>query len=223
MIRLPVAPALIVSEQQVATASAHSVLIQNGHASFLDEMSMRGDFPMRKHRQELSPDQADQINHLVASCLARSGFSVATPDQLEHLDQGIVGLTVTITAPGAGPVPPVYLTGKLLEMHHSLAPEEDTISCGGMVLDCRRRQVIINGTPLVLTPRELQLLTYLMRNPDTVLTRGQLLGSVWELSYAGDIRTVDTHVKCLRRKLGPYGRHIVTVRKVGYRFDSAVD
>lgn len=177
---------------------------------------------MRKHRQELSPDQVDQVYHLVASCLARSGFSIATPDQLDQLDDGIVGLTVNISAPGLGPVPPVYLTGKLLELHHSLTPEEDTLSCDGLVLDCRRRQVTLNGKSLTLTPRELQLLTFLMRNPDTVLTRGQLLGSVWELSYAGDIRTVDTHVKCLRRKLGSYSRHIATVRKVGYRFDSVV-
>lgn len=176
---------------------------------------------MRKHRQDLSPDQVDQVSHLVASCLARSGFSIATADQLEDLDEGIVGLTVNVTAPGLGTVPPIILTGKLMELHHSLTPEEDTITCGGLVLDCRRRQVFIDGEPLVLTPRELQLLTYLMRNPDTVLTRGQLLGSVWELSYAGDIRTVDTHVKCLRRKLGEYSKHIATVRKVGYRFDSA--
>ena len=72
------------------------------------------------------------------------------------------------------------------------------------------------------TPREFQLLSYLAHHPDSVIPRTQLLGSVWELSYGGDIRTVDTHVKCLRRKLGPYARHIATVRKIGYRFDSAI-
>ena len=44
---------------------------------------------------------------------------------------------------------------------------------------------------------------------------------MWELDFSGDSRTVDTHVKCLRQKLGPYGRHIVTIRKVGYRFEAA--
>lgn len=176
---------------------------------------------MRKQRRALSRDQVEQVTHLVATRLVHAGFNLSSPDQLKRLEDGVVGLTVTISAPGLGSLSPISLTGRLQELQHeAVASQEDTLICGGLALDCRRRLVTLDGELLALTPRELQLLIFLMRNPDTVLTRSQLLGSVWELSYDGDIRTVDTHVKCLRRKLGPYSRHIVTVRKVGYRFDS---
>lgn len=179
---------------------------------------------MRKQRRALSENQVEQVTHLVASRLVCAGFNLSAPDRLGQLEEGVLGLTVTISVPELGNLPPVFLTGRLQELYHDVAaPEEDILTCGGLSLDCRRRLVTLDGAPLVLTPRELRLLTFFMRNPDIVLTRGQLLGSVWELSYSGDIRTVDTHVKCLRRKLGPYSRRITTVRKVGYRFDSGED
>ena len=83
---------------------------------------------------------------------------------------------------------------------------EDTLCFGGLTLDCRRRLVFMDGEQMSFTPREFQLLSYLAHHPDSVIPRTQLLGSVWELSYGGDIRTVDTHVKCLRHKLGEFGR-----------------
>ena len=178
---------------------------------------------MKRCRQDLSPQQADQVRDLVALSLARSGFTLASPEQLDQLGDEMVGLTVNITVPGVGAIPTAVFTGRLQELHQALVVEEETLCCGGLVLDCRRRQAFIDGQLLALTPREFQLLSYLIHNPDTVLPRTQLLGSVWELSYGGDIRTVDTHIKCLRRKLGPYARHIATVRKVGYRFDSSPD
>lgn len=179
---------------------------------------------MRKQRRALSREQAEQVTNLVAARLAHAGFNLSSPDQLKRLEEGVVGLTVTISAPGLGNLSPLSLTGRLQELHHDVAASgEDILVCGGLSVDCRRRLVTLDGAPLALTPRELRLLVFLMRNPDTVLTRGQLLGNVWELGYGGDIRTVDTHVKCLRRKLGPYSRHIATVRKVGYRFDSKSD
>ena len=179
---------------------------------------------MRKQRRALSREQEEQVTRLIASRLAYAGFSLSSSDRLGRLEEGVVGLTVTVSAPGLGALSPLYLTGRLQELHHDVAaPDEDTLTCGGLAVDQRRRLATLDGQPLVLTPRELRLLIFLMRNPDTVLTRGQLLGNVWELNYGGDIRTVDTHVKCLRRKLGSYSRHIATVRKVGYRFDSGKD
>lgn len=176
---------------------------------------------MRKPRRTISQEQVEQVTHLIASRLAYAGFTLSTPEQLRSLEEELVGLTVTIHVPGMGSIPPLSFTGRLQELQHDIAAsEEDTLVCGGLMVDCRRRLATLDGETLVLTPRELQLLIFLMRNPDMVLTRGQLLGSVWELSYDGDIRTVDTHIKCLRRKLGSYGGHIATVRKVGYRFDS---
>lgn len=178
---------------------------------------------MKHPRHQIDPnDQIAQARYLIASCLSRSGFMLIQSDELSRLEKGQVGLTVNVTIPGMGEISPLAFSGSLVELHHAMAPEEDVITCGGLMLDCHCRKASIDGEPLVLTPRELQLLTYLMRNRDEVLTRSQLLGGVWELGYQGDSRTVDTHIKCLRRKLGNYGRCIVTVRKVGYRFDSFI-
>lgn len=177
---------------------------------------------MKRCRQDLSPQQADQVHDLVVSSLARAGFTLVTPEHLDHLGEDMLGITVNITAPGAGPVPAAVLTAKLHDLHQALGVGEDTLCFGGLTLDCRRRLVFMDGEQMSFTPREFQLLSYLAHHPDSVIPRTQLLGSVWELSYGGDIRTVDTHVKCLRRKLGPYARHIATVRKIGYRFDSAI-
>ncbi len=76
------------------------------------------------------------------------------------------------------------------------------------------------GERLRLTPKEFALLSYLVKNRNTVLTRDELLGEVWGYDYYGDARTLDTHIKKLRRQLGEYGRLITTVHGVGYRLDA---
>ena len=166
-----------------------------------------------KH-ENLPAEQLEQAHILIALCLA------PTDEDFASLEEGKVGLHVTITIPGMEDIPSLNFTGSLKELHQAITAEKSILRCDGLEVDCRRRRASLNGEPLVLTPRELQLLTYLLQNRNQVLTRGQLLGSVWELGYAGDSRTVDTHIKCLRRKLGEFGRHIVTVRKVGYRFET---
>ncbi len=77
----------------------------------------------------------------------------------------------------------------------------------------------VDGDTIVLTPKEFDLLYYLVKNKNIVLTRAQIISTVWDWDYAGDDRTVDTHIKCLRAKLKEYGEAIVTVRKVGYKFE----
>ncbi len=67
--------------------------------------------------------------------------------------------------------------------------------------------------------KEFDLLYYLLKNVNIALTRDQIICTVWEMDYSGDDRTVDTHIKCLRAKLGPYAKCIITVRKVGYKFE----
>lgn len=172
-----------------------------------------------KH-ENLPTEQLEQAHYLVAYCLAKAGLCLVSPDSLSQLEEGQVGLSVNIAIPGIEGIPTMSFVGDLKELHQSITAEKNVLRCDGLEVDCRRRRASLNGEPLLLTPRELQLLTYLLQNRNQVLTRGQLLGSVWELGYTGDSRTVDTHVKCLRRKLGEFGRHIVTVRKVGYRFET---
>lgn len=172
-----------------------------------------------KH-EKLPAEQLEQVHFLVAHCLAKAGLSMTAPDVLERLEDGQVGLKIDLTVPDMVNIPTLYFIGSLKELHQAVTADKTLLRCDGLEVDCRRRRATLNGEPLALTPRELQLLTHLLQNRNQVLTRGQLLGSVWELGYTGDSRTVDTHVKCLRRKLGEFGRHIVTVRKVGYRFET---
>jgi len=93
------------------------------------------------------------------------------------------------------------------------------IEISGITVKYRERLVLIDGEKAILTPKEFDLLYYLLQNKNIVLTRSQILSTVWDWDYFGDDRTVDTHIKCLRSKIGKYDKNIVTVRKVGYKFE----
>ena len=90
---------------------------------------------------------------------------------------------------------------------------------GGMIVDITARVVTINDNPVNLTPKEYDLLFYLVKNKDIALSREKLLTNVWGFDFYGDDRTVDTHIKTLRVNLGDYKDHVVTLRGVGYRFE----
>lgn len=93
----------------------------------------------------------------------------------------------------------------------------DILSCGGVELDVRRHTVTVNGEPAELTLKEFELLRILMKNRNAVLTRDNLLESIWGYDCAGETRTVDVHIKTLRQKLGSGSEIIKTVRGVGYK------
>ena len=90
---------------------------------------------------------------------------------------------------------------------------------GGLEIDIPGRNVYVDGKRVDLTPREYELLFYLINNEGIVVTREQLLSQVWGYDYFGDDRTVDTHIKMLRNNLGPYRDYIVTARGMGYKFE----
>jgi DNA-binding response OmpR family regulator len=93
------------------------------------------------------------------------------------------------------------------------------VELDGIEIKYRERLVLVDGKKSVLTPKEFDLLYYLIQNKNIVLTRNQILSTVWNWDYFGDDRTVDTHIKCLRSKIGKYGKNIVTIRKIGYKFE----
>jgi two-component system, OmpR family, alkaline phosphatase synthesis response regulator PhoP len=100
----------------------------------------------------------------------------------------------------------------------------ENVSLDGLRIDVGRHQVSVDGREVELKPREFDLLRFLASHPGQVFARNQLLASVWGLDYSGDSRTVDTHVKTLRERLGDapeQSRWIETVRGVGYRFREA--
>ena len=98
--------------------------------------------------------------------------------------------------------------------------ESNTVSFEGLTLDYSARIVTINGKRVDLSPKEYELLFYLAKNKNIALSRERLITEIWGYDYYGDDRTLDTHIKLLRKSLGEYQKFIVTVRGVGYRFDA---
>ncbi|MBQ9428001.1 MAG: response regulator transcription factor [Clostridia bacterium] len=98
------------------------------------------------------------------------------------------------------------------------APAADVYTCGGLCVNFTARRVHIDGREVALSPKEYDLLFYMIRNKDIALSREQLINKVWGYDFFGGDRTLDTHIKLLRKSLGAYSRFIVTLRGVGYRY-----
>ena len=106
---------------------------------------------------------------------------------------------------------------------HEAEPEQKnvvmTFANGGLVADITARIVYVDGQRVDMSPKEYDLFFYLIRNKNIALSRDKLLQDVWGYDFFGDDRTLDTHIKILRKSLGPYSDFIVTVRGIGYRFE----
>lgn len=98
--------------------------------------------------------------------------------------------------------------------------QHETVTFEGLSIDFTGRIVSIDGEPVDLSPKEYELLFYLVRNKGIALTREKLITEVWGYDFFGDDRTLDTHIKLLRNSLGDYRKFIVTLRGVGYRFET---
>ncbi len=95
----------------------------------------------------------------------------------------------------------------------------DKLVFDGLTVDLNGRSVSVNGERVNMTPKEYELLFFLVQNRNIALSRQQLLEAVWGFEFFGDDRTVDTHIKMLRNSLGEYRKYIVTLRGVGYKFE----
>ncbi len=95
----------------------------------------------------------------------------------------------------------------------------ETVRFEGLEINFTSRDVYIDGEKASLTPKEYDLLFYIVRNKNIALTRNRLLEEVWGYDFFGDDRTIDTHIKMLRNNLGPYRKFIVTLRGMGYKFE----
>src|SRR5699024_7545152 len=102
---------------------------------------------------------------------------------------------------------------------HKDKEENDIINIDGISIDLAARIVKVEGEVVNLTPKEYDLLTFLVENRGIALSREKIISTVWGYDYYGDDRTLDTHIKLLRKNLGPYSNKIVTLRGVGYRFE----
>ena len=96
---------------------------------------------------------------------------------------------------------------------------EDVLEVGGIRVDKSAHQVTVDGKPIDLSFKEFELLQYFIENTGIALSRENILNAVWNYDYFGDARTIDTHVKKLRSKLGEKGEYIRTIWGMGYKFD----
>lgn len=101
----------------------------------------------------------------------------------------------------------------------STVPQQATMKFGGLEINIAARTVTVDGVKVDLTPKEYDLLFYLVENKNIALSRDKLLSDIWGYDFFGDDRTIDTHIKNLRNNLGPYRDYIVTLRGVGYKFE----
>jgi len=108
-------------------------------------------------------------------------------------------------------------------MKRNSAPAEvssDRYKFEGLEIDMAGREVYVNGEKASMTPKEYDLLFFLVRNINLAMSRDKLLESVWGYDFFGDDRTVDTHIKMLRNSLGEYRKFIITLRGMGYKFEA---
>ena len=98
--------------------------------------------------------------------------------------------------------------------------ERDVFTLEGLTVDFKARIVYVDDSPINISPKEYELLFYMVRNRNIALSREKLICEVWGYDFFGGDRTLDTHIKLLRHSLGQYSKFIVTLRGVGYRFDA---
>ena len=106
----------------------------------------------------------------------------------------------------------------ILRRTNAINPEE-VLRAGAIEINKAAHQVLIDGKPVELSYKEFELLTYFVENQGIALSREKILNSVWNYDYFGDARTIDTHVKKLRSKLGERGDYIKTIWGMGYKFE----
>lgn len=105
-------------------------------------------------------------------------------------------------------------------LNRAKSQEKQIMDCGGIIIDVDGRTVNVDGKDIELSLREYELLKYLLDNENVALSREKILNNVWNYDYYGDSRTIDSHVKKIRHKLGKRGKYIKTIRGVGYKFET---
>lgn len=107
----------------------------------------------------------------------------------------------------------------LARKNNGVQSKTDVMNFNGLEINIAARTVSVDGERIELTPKEYDLLFYLIENRNIALSRDKLLSDIWGYDFFGDDRTIDTHIKNLRNALGPYRDYIVTLRGVGYKFE----
>ena len=112
------------------------------------------------------------------------------------------------------------VTAVLKRGRENASQTREIVQIGGITVDFTARMVLVDGENVDLSPKEYDLLFFMVKNRGIALSREKLITQVWGYDFFGDDRTLDTHIKLLRKQLGKYAGYIVTLRGVGYRFEN---
>ncbi|MCR4839713.1 MAG: response regulator transcription factor [Eubacterium sp.] len=140
----------------------------------------------------------------------------AKSEEKDELRGFSIGVDEYVTKPFS---PRVLMARVAALLRRTVQEEETVISVGGIVLDTSAHSVTVDGKAVELSFKEFELLNYFLENQGVALSREKILNSVWNYDYFGDARTIDTHVKKLRAKLGAKGEYIKTIWALGYKFE----
>ena len=120
----------------------------------------------------------------------------------------------------AKPFSPKLLMARIKAIFNRISPQQEGYKdYGGIIVDVEGRSVSIDGKTVDFSLREYELLKYLVDNENVALSRDKILNNVWNYDYYGDSRTIDSHIKKIRHKLGRRGKYIITMRGIGYKFE----
>ena len=136
-------------------------------------------------------------------------------EEYDNLNGFDLGIDDYVTKPFS----PKELVARIKAILKRSKNEEATYTFDGLTINDLAHEVKVDGKKVNLTPKEYDLLKYLVTNKNIALSREQLLTNIWGYDFFGDDRTIDTHIKTLRNSLGQYRKFIVTVRQVGYKFE----
>ncbi len=140
----------------------------------------------------------------------------AKADEKDELTGFELGVDEYISKPFS---PKILVARVEAVLRRTTVTEEEQINVGGILLDKAAHQVKIDDVEIELSYKEFELLTYFVANQGVALSREKILNNVWNYDYYGDARTIDTHVKKLRSKMGPKGDYIKTIWGLGYKFE----
>ena len=140
----------------------------------------------------------------------------ARSEERDELQGFSLGVDEYITKPFS---PKILVARVEAILRRSFGAEEEKIEMGGIVIDKAAHEVSIDGKIVELSYKEFELLNYFMENKGIALSREKILNNVWNYDYFGDARTIDTHVKKLRAKMGTKGEYIKSIWGMGYKFE----
>ena len=192
-----------------------------------DESRMRklvGDFLTREGYEVLEAEDGEKAMDLfyadkdIALVILDVIMLTARSDERDELKGFDLGVDEYVTKPFS----PRTLVARVEAILRRTSSHEDNdkIELSGIVLDKSAHQVTVDGEPVELSFKEFELLTYFMENNGIALSREKILNHVWNYDYFGDARTIDTHVKKLRSKLGSKGELIKTIWGMGYKLEA---